>query len=100
MKGNEAKVKLDLNCPEFQTDLFALDVSEVKKVFKTLKKLRSMTWNEVFQDHGLKWEELKSTPGKYTVRLSQSYRAVVVRDADFLRFKVLHQDHDGAYGKK
>lgn len=100
MSGNGAKVLLDLNYPDFQTELFDLDVSEVKKVFKTLRKVSNMTWNDVFMDHGLKWEELKSFPGKFTIRLSQSYRAVIVRDGGFMRFQTLHQDHDGAYGKK
>ncbi len=100
MSGNQEKVLLDLNYPEFQSALFDLDTSEVKKVFKTLKKIKGMTWQGVFQDHGLKWEELKSVPGKFTIRLSQSYRAVVARDGSFMRFLVLSQDHDKAYGKK
>jgi len=100
VSGNDAKVLLDLNNPGFQSELFDLDVVEVKKAFKTLKKVRGLTWNEVFRDHGLKWEEAKSVPGKFTIRLSQSYRAVVVRDGGFMRFQTLHQDHDGAYGKK
>ena len=97
---NDAKVHLDLNAPSFQSDLFSLDVTEVKKVFKTFNKLRALTWNEVFRDKGLHWEEVKSVPGKYTIRLSQSYRAVVTRDAGWMRFAALHLDHDGAYGKK
>ena len=68
MSGNDAKILVDLNHPGFQAELFDMDVSEVKKAFKTLKKLRSMTWNDVFRDHGLKWEELKSFPGKFTIR--------------------------------
>jgi hypothetical protein len=98
--SNDGKVLLDLNRPEFQGKLFVLDVGEVKKIFKTFKKLQGLTWNEVFRDNGLKWEEIKSLPGKFTVRLSQSYRAVVVRDGSFMRFQSLHPDHDGAYGKK
>lgn len=77
MNGNEAKVLLDLNAPTFQSDFFDLDAAEVKKILKTLKKLRGLTWNEVFRDHGLKWEEVKSVPGKYSIRLSPSYRAIV-----------------------
>lgn len=98
--GNSAKVLLDLNHPGFPSELFALDAPEIKKVFKTLTKLRALTWSEVFQDHGLKWEELRSLPGKYTIRLSQSYRAVVVRENAFMRFQTLHHDHDEAYGRK
>jgi len=100
MSGNHEKVLLDLNYSEFQSVLFDLDVPDIKKVFKTLKKVKNMTWQEVFQDHALKWEELKSVPEKFTIRLSQSHRAVVARDGSFMRFLVLSPDHDAAYGKK
>jgi hypothetical protein len=100
VSANDAKVTLDLNYPEFQSELFELDIPEIKKIFKTLKKLRGMTWNQVFSDHGLKWEALKSAPDKYSIRLSQSYRAVTIRDGGMIRFQSLHLDHDGAYGKK
>jgi len=40
MKGNEARVLLDLNYPGFQSELFDLDAPELKKIVKTLKKLR------------------------------------------------------------
>ena len=98
--SNESKIQLDLNYSAFQSELFDLDASEQKKIIKTFKKLRSMTWNELFKDHGLKWEQPRSTPGKYTIRLSLSYRAVVMRDGSWMRFQTLHQDHDSAYGKK
>ena len=100
MTGNDAKVLLDLNYPAFQDELFELDASEIKKAIKTFRKLKNLTWNAVFWDNGLKWEELKSVPGKFTVRLSQSYRAIVVREGVFMRFQSLHRDHDEAYGKK
>ncbi len=64
MSGNDAKVLLDLNFPDFQSDLFDLDASEVKKVLKTLKKVKGLTWNDVFRDRGLNWEEVKSMPGE------------------------------------
>jgi hypothetical protein len=70
---------LDLNYPDFQSELFDLEPSELRKVFKTLKKLRALTWQDIFRDKGLHWEELKSRPGKYTVRLSQAYRACAIR---------------------
>ncbi len=98
--GNLANVLLDLNDPLFQSELFALDASDVRKVFKTLQKLSVMTWNDVFKDHGLKWEAIKSLTDKYTLRLSQSYRAVALRQGAFMRLQSLHLDHDGAYGKK
>ena len=100
MSGNAAKVILDMNFPAFQDELFELDAAEFKKICKTLKKLKSLAWNELFKDSGLNWEQLKSAPGKYSVRLSLSYRAVVRREGPFMRFQSLHLDHDGAYGKK
>lgn len=100
MTGNDAKVLLDMNFPAFQDELFDLDASEFKKVCKALKKLKSLTWNDLFRDSGLNWEQLKSAEGKYSIRLSQSYRAVVRREGSFLRFQSLHLDHDGAYRKK
>jgi hypothetical protein len=100
VSGNDDKVLLDLNYPAFQSELFDLDASDLKKVFKTFRKIRGLTWNEVFRDNGLKWEEPKSSPGRFTLRVSQSYRAVVVRDARSMRFQTLHRDHDSAYGKK
>ena len=94
------RVRLDLNFPDFQAQLFNLDASELRPVFKTLKKLSGMSWAEVYADHGLKWEEIKSLKGKYSIRLSRQCRAVVVREGEFMCFRGIHADHDGAYGKK
>ena len=63
MSGNDDKVLLDLNYPAFQDELFNLDAPEIKKSIKTFRKIKGLTWNEVFRDQGLKWEELKSVPG-------------------------------------
>ena len=98
--SNADRVLLDMNVPIFQKKLFELDAGEVRKVFKTLLKLQALTWNEVFRDHGLKWEQVKNEPGTFTIRLSQSYRAVVEREGAFMLFQTLHIDHDSAYGKK
>ena len=100
MKGNDVRVVLDLNYPDFQAELFELDPAELRKVLKALKKLRALTWQDTFRDKGLHWEELRSRPGKYTVRLSQSYRAIVIRDGAAMRFLMLHPENDSAYGKK
>lgn len=100
LSGNDAKVRLDLNAPSFQDDLFSLDVPELKKVFKTLQKIRKLTWRDIFVDKGLHWEEIVSMPGKYSLRISIAYRAVVTREGPWMRFAALHADHDGAYGKK
>ena len=100
MSGNNDRVLLDMNYPAFQDELLDMDAAEFKKVCKTLKKIKSITWNDLFRDAGLNWEQLKSAPGKYSVRLSQSCRAIVVREGPTMRFQSLHTDHDGAYGKK
>jgi hypothetical protein len=100
VSGDDDKVLLDLNYPAFQSELFELDAPELKKIIKIFKKLWGMSWNDVFKDRGLKWEAPKSTPGKFTIRRSQSYRAIVVRADCWMRFQTLHQDHDGTYGKK
>ncbi len=94
------RVRLDLNFPEFQSQLFALDADELRQVVKTFRKLAGLTWPQVYADHGLKWEELKSMKGRFTIRVSRRFRAVVSREDDFVRFLALHFDHDGAYGRK
>lgn len=90
-------LRLDLNYPPFQRELFELEAGEYRAVARNLRKLSSMTWNDVYADHGLKWEAVRSMPGRFTIRLSQKFRAVVARDGDFIRFMALHPDHDGAY---
>lgn len=95
-----ARVLLDLNFPAFQDDLLAMDGNEVRLILKTLRKVRTLDWATVYRDPGLKWEPIKGAPGKFTIRLSRSCRAVVVRENDYMRFIALHADHDQAYGKK
>ena len=56
MSGNDDKVLLDLNYPVFQDELFNLDVSEIRKSIKTFRKIKGLTWNEVFRDQGLNLE--------------------------------------------
>lgn len=95
-----ARVLLDLNFPAFLDDLLALDSNEVRPILKTLRKVRALDWVTVYRDQGLKWEQIKGARGKFTIRLSRTCRAVVVRENDYMRFIALHTDHDQAYGKK
>ncbi len=90
-------LRLDLNYPPFQRELFELEAGDFRAVARNLRKLSSMSWNDVYADHGLKWEAVRSMPGRFTIRLSQKFRAVVAREGDFIRFMALHPDHDGAY---
>ena len=94
------QVLLDLNYPAFQDELFKLDAGEFRLLAKTFRKLRQMTWAGVYSGHGLKWEAITGSAGKYSLRLSLQCRAIVRRDGDFMRFQAIHIDHDAAYGKK
>ena len=103
--GQDARrVKLDLNNPEFHESLFTLDKTERNRVIETLAKIYRMTWTQVYQHPGLKWEEIKSLPVQlqsgekvYSIRISQARRAVVTRRGDFMRFLTLPQDHDSTF---
>jgi hypothetical protein len=53
-------VRLDLNGAEFQESLFSLSKPERHSAMETLKKLRQMDWNQVYRDHGLKWQKIAS----------------------------------------
>lgn len=97
-------IKIDLNNPIFQRDLFDLEKSEQTALIKTLKKIHQLTWPALYSDHGLKWEVILSkqtTDGErlYTFRFSQKYRAIALRQGDYLRVLSLHADHDSAYKK-
>lgn len=94
------KVLLDLNLPAFQDDLLALEVNEVRALLKTLRKLRQLDWQTVYRDQGLKWEQIQGAPGRFTIRLSRSCRAIVRREGEFMRFIALHADHDQAHGRR
>lgn len=93
-------IRLDLNFPDFQAQLPGLDAHELHQAAKTLRKVMRLSWQQVYADHGLKWEELKSMKGRFTIRVTRQCRAVVAREGDFMRFFALHFDHDSAYGRK
>ena len=100
------KLQLDLNNEVFQENWLTLDKSERNRVTDTLRKLRQLTWDQLYRDQGLKWEKVSSVkPPKgidavYTLRITQSRRASAYRDGNFLRFLTIAPDHDAAYGKK
>ncbi|OGV50443.1 MAG: hypothetical protein A3F46_09435 [Legionellales bacterium RIFCSPHIGHO2_12_FULL_42_9] len=96
------KIKIDLNNPIFQEDLFGLEKNEQIALIKTLKKIRQLSWNQLYKDNGLKWETILSKQTKsgehiYSFRFSKKYRATALRQADYLRLLTLHVDHDSAY---
>jgi hypothetical protein len=103
---NERRVRLDLNNEVFQENLLELDRTESARVLHTLRKLRQMTWAQVYRDAGLKWEKIESVkppPGIdaiYSLRLTQGRRATANRAGDFIRLLTIAPHHDAAYGKK
>jgi hypothetical protein len=99
-------IRLDLNNPVFQEALFSLQKTERLAVLGTLKKLRRITWRQLYADKGLRWEKIHSVkPPKgiaaiYSMRITRSCRATAFRDGEILRFLTICSDHDAAYGKK
>jgi len=96
------QVRLDLNNPVFQRQLFALQSAQQRAVLNTLRKLSRMTWDQVYRDAGLNWEAIVSKAGPdglrlYSLRIGKGFRAVAVRDGEWLRVLTLHPDHDSAY---
>jgi hypothetical protein len=47
-------IQLDLNNPEFQANLFALDKPQAWAVLKTLRLLQVMTWEQIQASKGLR----------------------------------------------
>ncbi len=102
MPDRANRIHLDLNGEAFQEAFLALEVSDLKQVSATLRRLRGMNWNVVYMHSGLNWEAVEHvrTPTgakAYSLRLSLKIRALAYRDGDFLRFLSLHPDHDSAY---
>jgi hypothetical protein len=99
-------VRLDLNNPVFQRDLLGLQKVERHAALDTLAKLRQLNWQQVYRNKGLHWEKIvsiKPPPGiaaLYSVRITQTRRAVAYRDGAFIRLLAIPSDHDATYGKK
>ena len=100
--NESAPVRLDLNSPVFQRQLFALPKDGQRAVLNTLRTLAEMSWQEVYADVGLRWEAILSRVGPhggrlYSLRIGRGFRAVACREGDWLRLLTLHPDHDSAY---
>lgn len=107
-KGDKSKrnVQLDLNNEVFLEGWLGLDKDERDRVSATLRKIRQLTWDQVYRDQGLKWEKIISValpPGIeaiYSFRISISRRGTAYRDGNFMRLLTVEPDHDSTYGKK
>ena len=106
MAANDALVRLDLNNPVFQEHLFQLQKPDRHAVLDTLKKIRQLTWVQIYQENGLKWEKIVSVKpplgidAVYSLRLTQSRRCTAFRDGEYMRFLTIAPDHDSTYGRK
>lgn len=106
MSEADAAVRLDLNNPVFQRDLLGLEKAERHAALDTLAKLRQLSWQQAYRDKGLRWEKIisvKPPPGiaaLYSLRITQSRRAVAFRDGEFIRLLSIPPDHDATYGRK
>lgn len=105
-EANPRKVQLDLNNEEFQDSWLALEKSERERVTDTFRKIRQLTWDQVYRDPGLKWEKVTSVKPPqgidaiYTLRITKSRRATAIRQGNYMRFLTIAPDHDAAYGRK
>jgi hypothetical protein len=101
-----SRIRLDLNNQIFQDNLLNLQKPERHSALETLKKLRQMTWAQIYSDNGLKWEKIVSVArpaaveAVYSLRITQSRRATAYRDGDVIRFLTIAPDHDATYGRK
>ena len=94
-------MKIDLNFPDFQKDLFKLEKNELYALFKTHRILSKMDFDQLRTSSGLNLEKIKkikSRKGKpiYSIRITRSLRAILSIEGDYLRFISLHPDHDSA----
>ena len=97
-------MKLDLNFPSFQQDLFSLSKTELSIFIRTAKKVAMMDITQIQQSSGLNLEKMRhmTTPaGKslYSIRMSKSFHSIITIDGDFLRFVSLQPDPDSALSK-
>jgi len=103
---DDSAVRLDLNNPVFQEHLFGLQKPELNAALDTLRKIRQLSWSQVYRDNGLKWEKILSVKPPqgidaiYSLRITQSRRCTAYRDVDFIRFLSISPDHDSTYGRK
>ncbi len=95
-------MKIDLNFPPFQKELFSLNKTELSSFVRSVKKINKMSLQQVQESHGLNLEKIKNIKrltgnALYSIRINKSFRAVITIENDFMRFVSLHPDHDSAY---
>ena len=102
MSRSRGSIRLDLNNSEFQEQFFSLEKADALSVLGAMRKLSRMSWEQVYQDPGIRWKAIASKVGPaggrlYSLRMGKGLRAVAFRQDDWLRILSLHPDHDSAY---
>lgn len=96
-----SKVLIDMNNRQFQDVLFNLEKIEQRALLNTLRKISKLSWEELYQDKGIRWELITSETSEdtntYSFRFSQKYRGTAYRNGNYLMLLNLFVDHDGAY---
>ena len=106
MGTNDSPVRLDLNNPVFQEHLFGLQKPERNAAMDTLRKIRLLSWDQLYRDKCLKWEKIISVKAPqgidavYSMRITQSRRCTAYPDGDFMRLLTVAPDHDSTDGRK
>ena len=96
------EILLDMNQEEFQNEFFSLEKNEQRALLNTLRKIRELTWKQLYCDKGIRWELIRSNKNKqidnlYSFRFSQKYRGTAFREGDYLVLVGVFPDHDRAY---
>jgi hypothetical protein len=96
------RIRLDVASEELIHDWLDLEAGEANAVWRTLRKIRQLTWNQLYVDKGIRWEQIHSRTARdgeaiYSLRLTRRMRALALRRGESLVFLSLHPDHDSAY---
>lgn len=96
------KILLNMNQEEFQNQLFKLEKQEQRALLNTLEKIKKLSWSQLYQDKGIRWELINSFKSQlvndlYSFRFSQKYRGTAYREGNYMVLVGLFPNHDGAY---
>jgi hypothetical protein len=86
--------------------LFNLQKPQRSAAIDALKKIRQLTWAQLYRDNVLKWKKIVSVKPPagidaiYSLRITQSRRCTAYRDGDAMRLLTVAPDHDSTYGRK
>ena len=97
-------IRSDLNNPIFQEHLLGPQKPERNAAVDTLRKIRLLSWGQLYRDNGLKWEKivsvkpLQGVDAIYSLRITQSRHCTAYREGDFMRLLPVAPDHNSTNG--